>query len=159
MTDGDARWEVLAAGPGAAATMARIAARALPGAWPAPGFVAELEASGGGGWLVREAAGPGAPVGQLVLHRAADEAEIRSLAVLPEARGRGAASALLEVTLAQAGVRGVRVVHLEVRVGNAAARALYERAGFRVAGRRAGYYPDGEDALLLSRRLAASEVA
>jgi ribosomal-protein-alanine N-acetyltransferase len=41
------------------------------------------------------------------------------------------------------------VAFLEVRPSNAAARALYERAGFRDAGLRARYYQDGEDALVM----------
>jgi len=39
-------------------------------------------------------------------------------------------------------------VLLEVRASNAAAQALYTAAGFVADGRRPGYYPDGEDALL-----------
>jgi ribosomal-protein-alanine N-acetyltransferase len=38
---------------------------------------------------------------------------------------------------------------LEVASGNQAARALYERAGFIRVGRRARYYPNGGDALVL----------
>ena len=40
---------------------------------------------------------------------------------------------------------------MEVRDGNAAARALYRSAGFAEVGRRRRYYPDGEDAILLLR--------
>ena len=42
-------------------------------------------------------------------------------------------------------------VVLEVRASNAPAQALYRRAGFVVDGRRPRYYPDGEDAVLMSR--------
>jgi ribosomal-protein-alanine N-acetyltransferase len=39
---------------------------------------------------------------------------------------------------------------LEVRMGNQAARALYERFGFAPAGIRKGYYAEvGEDALVM----------
>lgn len=40
---------------------------------------------------------------------------------------------------------------LEVRTGNAAARALYAGAGFAEVGRRRRYYTDGEDAVLMTR--------
>ncbi len=145
-------WEVLRVGPEAAEAMARIAASGIPGAWTAHAFAAELEASGAEGFVARR---PGAPraelLGELLLHRVQDEAEIRSLAVLPKVRRRGVASALLAAALESAAGAGVRSVHLEVRVGNAAARALYASAGFALAGRRPRYYPDGEAALLLSR--------
>ena len=40
---------------------------------------------------------------------------------------------------------------LEVRAGNAAAIGLYEKLGFRQAGRRKNYYPqEHEDALLMT---------
>jgi len=50
--------------------------------------------------------------------------------VAPEARGHGVAAALLEAALAWAGARGARTMRLGVVCGNAAARRLYERAGF-----------------------------
>ncbi|MPN34249.1 hypothetical protein SDC9_181742 [bioreactor metagenome] len=37
---------------------------------------------------------------------------------------------------------------LEVRAGNAVARALYEKEGFSQIGTRRGYYWNGEDAVL-----------
>jgi len=44
-----------------------------------------------------------------------------------------------------------------VRLGNEPARALYEGFGFRVVGRRPGYYADtGEDALLLTCALTSA---
>lgn len=71
------------------------------------------------------------------------------LAVLPAARGQGVGGALLETVVAAAADAGCGGVTLEVRPSNAVARRLYGRAGFTVAGRRAGYSPDGEDALIL----------
>ena len=53
--------------------------------------------------------------------------------------------------------RSLSVVGLEVRPTNAEARALYESFGFRVVGRRRGYYYDtGEDALIMEARLPAA---
>lgn len=80
-----------------------------------------------------------------------DELMINDLAVDPSWRRRGAGSALLAQVIDGARNRGCRRATLEVRPSNAAARALYEQAGFTVVGRRAGYYADtGEDALLLT---------
>jgi ribosomal-protein-alanine N-acetyltransferase len=43
---------------------------------------------------------------------------------------------------------GARLVALELRRTNLAARSLYERLGFAVIGERKGYYSDtGEDAV------------
>ena len=50
--------------------------------------------------------------------------------------------------------RAVTLAFLEVRPTNAEAVGLYERFGFRVIGRRKGYYFDtGEDALVMEARL------
>lgn len=95
------------------------------------------------------------PRGGMVLARVAgDEAEILTLAVEPRARRQGVATALLARILAEAARRGAGAMLLEVSVGNAAARALYRRAGFVGIGRRPGYYPDGSDALILRAELA-----
>jgi len=45
---------------------------------------------------------------------------------------------------------GVQVLHLEVRVSNTAARALYESEGWVYQGLRKGYYRNGESAALYS---------
>jgi ribosomal-protein-alanine N-acetyltransferase len=84
------------------------------------------------------------------------EAEILSIAVAEAARGRGVGAALLGHALAAAAAAGACDVHLEVSVANAAARALYARAGFVESGRRRRYYADGSDALTLRRTLPAA---
>lgn len=90
------------------------------------------------------------PGGGMLLARATgDEAEILTLAVEPRARRQGVATALLHKALAEARGRGARAVLLEVSVSNAAARALYDRAGFVEVGRRPRYYADGSDAVIL----------
>lgn len=92
--------------------------------------------------------------GGFVLARtAADEAEILMLAVLPDFRRRGLGRALLAAAVQEASARGARTLFLEVAAGNAPARALYAGSGFAEAARRAAYYPDGGDALVLRRDL------
>jgi ribosomal protein S18 acetylase RimI-like enzyme len=54
--------------------------------------------------------------------------------VAPEARGHGAAAALLDAALAWARARHARAMRLGVVCGNDAALRLYERAGFRAVG-------------------------
>src|SRR6202012_98656 len=78
-----------------------------------------------------------------------DEAEILTLAVAPESRRQGVAAVLLAGAMAEARAQAARTRVLEVAIGNAAARALYQRAGFVEAGRRPRYYADGGDVMIL----------
>jgi [ribosomal protein S18]-alanine N-acetyltransferase len=83
-----------------------------------------------------------------------DEAEIANLAVADEARRAGIGARLLDHAIAATRERNSRVVFLEVRESNTAARALYSSRGFEVAGRRSKYYRKPvEDALVLRRAL------
>ena len=84
--------------------------------------------------------------------RVLDELHINNLAVAPAARGAGAGTALLRAVLTAGARLGARRATLEVRRSNDAARRLYERLGFAVAGVRRAYYTSPvEDALVLCR--------
>ncbi len=93
------------------------------------------------------------PGGVLVGRVAADEAELLTLAVAPDARRAGIGGRLLARFLAEAGARGAVAAFLEVAAVNGAAIALYQRAGFTERGRRRGYFA-GKDALVLFRAIA-----
>jgi len=80
------------------------------------------------------------PAGFALSRIVLDEAEILTVAIGPEARGRGYARQLLSEHLDGLSRKGTRQVHLEVEEGNAPALALYGRLGFKETGRRAGYY-------------------
>jgi ribosomal-protein-alanine N-acetyltransferase len=100
-------------------------------------------------------AGSGKPLaGFMLSRRAADEAEILTVAVAPAERGRGVARALLARHLGRLAALGIARVFLEVDDGNRPALKLYERAGFRPVGQRAGYYvrADGARTALTLRR-------
>lgn len=84
---------------------------------------------------------------------AADEAELLRIAVAAAHQGRGLGRALLQACEAELEATGAHDLHLEVRVSNAAARALYATCGWRESGFRKSYYRDGEDAALYSKRL------
>jgi ribosomal-protein-alanine N-acetyltransferase len=79
------------------------------------------------------------------------EAELLRLAVAPEERRDGHGRRLLRLSQARLALAGVEVLHLEVRVSNRAARALYESEGWVYQGERKGYYRDGESAALYTR--------
>ena len=96
----------------------------------------------------------GRVVGYLCLWEIADEVHITNIAVHPDARRRGIARRLLAGALEDVRRRRLRLVVLEVRPSNTEARTLYETFGFRVIGRRQGYYYDtGEDALVMEADL------
>lgn len=92
--------------------------------------------------------------GFLIARVASDEAEILTVAVAPERRRDGQGGALLSAAIDAARAAGARRMFLEVSSQNAAAQALYARAGFTQVGRRARYYGDGSDALVLALTLA-----
>lgn len=97
-------------------------------------------------------------IGFAVSRLAADEAEILSIAVAADHRGRGLSRNLLLTHLGHLAGRGVRAVFLEVEENNRPARRLYERAGFAVVGRRERYYREANgqqlNALLMRRDLS-----
>ncbi|MEB3350607.1 MAG: GNAT family N-acetyltransferase [Cyanobacteriota bacterium] len=82
-----------------------------------------------------------------------DELHLVLVATDPAWRRQGLARLLLEALMAQAVAAGARHATLEVAAGNSAALALYTQLGFREAGRRRGYYRNGEDALIQWCRL------
>jgi ribosomal-protein-alanine N-acetyltransferase len=76
---------------------------------------------------------------------------LMNVAVDPRVRRRGIAAELLRRLFEETDERGAQYT-LEVRTSNRAAIAMYERFGFRSAGRRRGYYHDNrEDALIMWR--------
>jgi ribosomal-protein-alanine N-acetyltransferase len=93
----------------------------------------------------------------ILSRRAADEAEILSVAVARAWRGRGLARRLLDLHLRRLAGLGLRAVFLEVDADNTPARRLYARAGFREVGCRPGYYAQqggaATSALVLRRDL------
>lgn len=87
-----------------------------------------------------------------IVSMALDEAHLLNLCIAPERRRQGLAELLLGHVIDEVCVRGMDRLFLEVRPSNRGALALYRRRGFRVIGRRPGYYPaeDGrEDATIM----------
>ena len=91
----------------------------------------------------------GAFAGYAGMTQVLDERDICNVATVPEFRGMGVGKALVSALLASARETGASVVMLEVRKSNAAAIALYEKAGFTLVGQRKNFYSfPREDALL-----------
>ena len=130
--------------PAHAAALAAIHAAAFPveGRWGPDAMALQLVLPGAFGWID--------PAGGMILARAVvDEAEILTVAVAPAAQRQGLGGRLLAAAMAAVATRGAVTMVLEVGVGNAAAQALYARAGFVRVGLRRGYYAGGEDAFIL----------
>ena len=99
----------------------------------------------------------GGVVGYAGLHVVLDEGYIDNVAVEPDARKHGVASALLDV-FCRYGAAELAFLTLEVRVSNAPAIALYSKFGFREEGRRKNYYQHpAEDAIIMTREFRHHE--
>jgi ribosomal-protein-alanine N-acetyltransferase len=135
-----------------------IESASFPTPWPPYAFRGELETNRMAHYLVVRA-------GSRVVAYAGfwlmvDEAHVTTFAVLPVYRRRGIGGRLLSEVMELSAALGASVVTLEVRLGNAAARRLYQRFGFRPVGVRPRYYSDnGEDALIMTtERLDAPDM-
>ena len=96
-------------------------------------------------------AGDGAVLGYVSLSWVLDEGYINNVAVRPDCRRMGIATALLEALRRQGLVMGLSFLTLEVRESNRGARALYAGLGFAEAGQRRGYYlHPKEDAIIMT---------
>lgn len=117
--------------------------------WTREMYVSEL-ANQGVSFCFVARADDGAVIGFCSFWRVLDELHINNLAVLPDFRRHGVGSQLLARALAEGASLGARRATLEVRRSNDAARLLYERFGFTIAGVRRAYYTNPvEDALIL----------
>ena len=97
----------------------------------------------------------GAVVGYVGMLYVLDEGYISNVAVRPDHRRRGIAEALLAALEARGRALMLSFLTLEVRERNAAAIALYEKRGYRIAGRRKNYYEKPtEDALIMTLTLS-----
>jgi ribosomal-protein-alanine N-acetyltransferase len=122
--------------------------RAFGTPWSLAMFVLELSKPSG---ICLAALREGRVVGYTVCSRYDSVWHLMNVAVDDRLRREGIATALIEHLFSLADAPGKRYT-LEVRTSNHAAIRLYERFGFRVAGRRRGYYHDNrEDAVIMGR--------
>ena len=92
-----------------------------------------------------------AVLGYVGMHHVLDEGFITNVAVSPAARRRGVARALLAHLAEYGAANCLYRITLEVRVGNTAARTLYESEGYRLDGFRPKFYSHPiEDAAIYS---------
>ena len=84
---------------------------------------------------------------------AADSADIGNIAVSENYRCGGIGTAILKRLCEKAKEKGAEKVFLEVRVSNSAAMRLYLKCGFVGAYARTRYYPNGEDCLVMVKKI------
>lgn len=127
--------------------------------WDLGSFERFLEAPG---FLVMEEIDPERGVGDDVIGYVVSDViessrgaigHVKDLAVKPNRQGGGRGRQLLQRSLATLAAHGASEARLEVRPSNDRALHLYRQHEFRAERRKVDYYPDGEDALLLTRML------
>jgi ribosomal-protein-alanine N-acetyltransferase len=133
-----------------------IERRAFPTPWSLAMFVLELSKPSG---ICLAALDHGVIVGYLVCSRYDTVWHLMNVAIEPARQREGIASTLLERLFERAD-RPNEQYTLEVRTSNDGAIRLYERFGFRAAGRRRAYYHDNrEDALIMWRTVGERTTA
>jgi [ribosomal protein S18]-alanine N-acetyltransferase len=135
------------------ATVQEIERRIFATPWPRNAYYRELSARNSAYYIVlRRATGP--DVGQIVgyagMWRMYDEAHVTTIGVRHDLQGSGYGRVLFAALVQAAYEMGAKWMTLEVRASNDKAMRMYEGFGFKVIGRRRGYYTDnGEDALVM----------
>jgi ribosomal-protein-alanine acetyltransferase len=127
---------------------------AFPIPWKREYFSVEIGAPHRFNRIARDTSGRLA--GYLFCAHAAGEIHVNKIAVSEEKRRQGVARLLMADVLELAEQIRAEEIYLEVRVTNFPARRFYESLGFVDAGRRTGYYFDGEDALVMVRSFKES---
>lgn len=127
-------------------TLEEIHAQSFAVPWSADEQAALNEGRGVATFVARRGSATSSrrPIGFITVRRAADEAEILTMAVHPRHRKAGVGRMLLDAALRHLYAERVSEVFLEVDPANAAARALYAGAGFQVVGERPEYYLSGD---------------
>jgi N6-L-threonylcarbamoyladenine synthase len=86
------------------------------------------------------------------------QADIQTIAVALDQRGKGIGKAIMKALTAKAVQLGASEIFLEVRADNQVAQKLYEVFGFKKIGIRKKYYqPDGVDAFVMQTNLVRKE--
>ncbi|WBU37715.1 ribosomal protein S18-alanine N-acetyltransferase [Homoserinibacter sp. YIM 151385] len=116
----------------------------------------ERELAGEHGWYLVAVEGD-AVIGYagLLAPRGSGQADVQTIAVVPEARRGGLGRALMLALIGEARERRALEVFLEVRADNPGAQALYERLGFEQIAVRPRYYRGVVDALIMRLEVPA----
>jgi [ribosomal protein S18]-alanine N-acetyltransferase len=130
---------LLWAGPDRAAEIAHLHQELFDPSWD-EASVASLLDHPASTAFVAVVGSPRKAVGFILGQIAADEAEILSMGVAKANQRRGLGRRLVEGLMRAVKRSEGRKLHLEVAADNAAALGLYRGLGFKLVGRREGYY-------------------
>ena len=137
--------------PGDARALAEAELVCFSDPWPPQFFVSEILADGRFNRILVD------PAGELAAYLFCAwqylDLHVLKVATLPPFRRTGVARRLMAHAEDHAAEVGGESLTLEVRASNQAAAALYDALGYDRTGRRPHYYPDGEDALTMMRRV------
>ena len=123
--------------------------------WPPQFFVSEIVADGRFNRLLVDAGG--SMVAYLFCAWQYLDLHVLKVATLPPYRRSGLARQLMKLAEDHAVEVGGESLTLEVRTTNTGAIALYEALDYHKVGLRRAYYQDGEDAVIMTKRILNSE--
>ncbi len=142
--------------PGDARALAEFELICFSDPWPSQFFVSEILAEGRFNRLLVD------PAGEIVAYLFCAwrylDLHVLKVATLPPFRRTGIARRLMAHAEDHVAEVGGQSLTLEVRASNQAAAALYDALGYDRTGRRSHYYPDGEDALIMMKRVGTVEL-
>jgi ribosomal-protein-alanine N-acetyltransferase len=116
--------------------------------WPRNAYYRELSSRNSAHYIVLKK--DEEIVGYAGMWRLYEEAHVTTIGVRRDLQRKGYGRVLFAALVQAAYDMGAKWVTLEVRTSNETATRMYESFGFKVIGRRKGYYTDnGEDALVM----------
>ncbi len=137
--------------PGDMAALEEVEQRCFPDPWPGRYFASELLAPGRFQRIMVD------PAGRLIAYLFTAwqylDLHVLKVAALPELRRQRLGSRLMAEAENHATEMAGESVTLEVRPSNDAALAMYRDLGYQLVGRRPSYYVNGEEALIMSKRI------
>lgn len=98
--------------------------------------------------------------GLAIVRAIGDQADLLTICVDPDYRGKGIGRRLLAASEEAAHRLGAAIIFLEVAENNERATCLYRQAGYIIAGRRLNYYTDptyGATAVVMKKTLAGKD--
>ena len=128
----------------------RIEEASFPAPWRCEFFVSELNAEGRFALVARW---KGEVVGYLFAMWIFDEMHVNKIAVDERMRRQGIADELMARCFTFARKNDVQAISLEVRLSNAGAQEFYRHLDFESSFLRPRYYPDGEAAVVMVRKV------
>jgi ribosomal-protein-alanine N-acetyltransferase len=123
--------------------------------WPPQFFVSEIVADGRFNRLLVDAGG--SMVAYLFCAWQYLDLHVLKVATLPRFRRTGLARRLMALAEDHAEEMSGESLTLEVRESNVGAIALYEALDYQRVGTRPSYYQDGEDAVVMTKRILNAE--